>query len=282
MDAITPKRLMRDLGGMDLVFPFTSSDAAATTAFLARTSGLDATHTNAYKALINGLVADGVFSKLDFLYTLGTQDSTNALLNLCSTSFNAVVVGSPTFTADRGFLGVDASATVYLDSQFNPSTAGGSFATNSAHISAWSNTNAASSASGGTIIGNSTSSGNSNSSSILPKYSDGNAYFRINDGTSSAGFVNANSTGQYIANRSGASATQGYRNASLVGSPNAAAGTLANKTIGILVDNDTVSGPFFGGAFEIAAASAGGSLSSTDVTNFYNRLRTFGTTLGWP
>lgn len=42
-----------------------SADAAETTAFLARRSGLDAMHVAAYKALINGLMADGVFAKLD-------------------------------------------------------------------------------------------------------------------------------------------------------------------------------------------------------------------------
>ena len=75
--------------------------------FLARTSGLDTTHVNAYTALIDGLVADGVWSKFDVLRIYATQNSTTALLNLKSSSFTAVTHGSPSFTADRGFTGVD-------------------------------------------------------------------------------------------------------------------------------------------------------------------------------
>src|SRR5262245_58714994 len=90
--------------------------------FLARTSGLDTAHTNAYTALIDGLVADGIWSKLDLLHIYATQDSTNALLNLISSSFTGITHGSPTFTADRGFTGVSGSSTVYIDTQFNPNS----------------------------------------------------------------------------------------------------------------------------------------------------------------
>src|SRR5258706_16256620 len=77
---------------------------ASAAAFLARTSGLDATHTNAYINLICGLVSDGIFSKLDALYIFATQDSTTAMLNLISTSFTASTFsGTLTFTTDRGY-----------------------------------------------------------------------------------------------------------------------------------------------------------------------------------
>jgi hypothetical protein len=85
--------------------PPASGDAAETTAFLARTTGLDATHTNAYKALINGLVADGVFAKLDALYICAAQDLATARLNLVSSSFALVdTSAAPNFTADRPVL----------------------------------------------------------------------------------------------------------------------------------------------------------------------------------
>jgi len=41
------------------------ADAAATTAFLARTSGLSGTETAAYMALINGMVTDGTWALMD-------------------------------------------------------------------------------------------------------------------------------------------------------------------------------------------------------------------------
>lgn len=79
------------------------ADAPQTIAFLARTSGLDATHIAAYKALINGLVADGVWPKLDALWVDATQDSATAVLNLKSASHTATLEGGISFAADVGF-----------------------------------------------------------------------------------------------------------------------------------------------------------------------------------
>src|SRR4051812_42354 len=64
------------------------ANCAASTTFLARTSGLNGTHTNAYNALICGMVADGTWcgSLFDAIYIFATQDSTTALLNLCAAS----------------------------------------------------------------------------------------------------------------------------------------------------------------------------------------------------
>src|SRR5258706_10799563 len=110
-------------------------------AFLARTSGLDSTHITAYTNLLNGLDTDGLTSKLDMLHVYATQDSTTALLNLVSSSFTGTANGSPTFTADRGFTGTASSSTIYIDTGFNPSTAGGQYAQDAAHLSAWCLTN---------------------------------------------------------------------------------------------------------------------------------------------
>lgn len=87
-----------------------ASDAAQTTAFLSRTSGLSGTETAAYKALINGLVADATFSLLDALYILATNTAASAALNLISTSFPLTLIGTPTFTADVGYTGNGANS----------------------------------------------------------------------------------------------------------------------------------------------------------------------------
>jgi hypothetical protein len=132
----------------------------AATNFLARTSGLSATERNAYINLINGLVADGIItgnlsgaagcgSVLDALYILSTNTTTTAKLNLCGTSFSLVYSGTPPeasqFSADHGYTG-DGS-TVLLNTQFNPSTAGGNFALNSASLGVYDLTNRAANAS---------------------------------------------------------------------------------------------------------------------------------------
>jgi hypothetical protein len=129
-------------------------DAAATTAFLARVTAasltIDLTHTNMYRNLINGLVSDGLISgatpKLDALYFFATNTVTGsntalALMSLASSSFAATVSGIPTFTADQGYASTDNASNKALNSNFNPSTAGGHYTQNSAHISVWANNN---------------------------------------------------------------------------------------------------------------------------------------------
>lgn len=247
-------------------------------AFLARTSGLDFAHTVAYSNLINGLVLDGVWAKLDVLYVFATANSTTALLNLVSSSFTGIANGSPNFVADRGFTGVDASTTVYIDSQFNPTTATSPhFTANSCHLSAWVNTAVTPSASGGCLVGSDGSS-SANRSNVFARYSDGNAYFRINDSGSSGGFANASSAGHYIASRTGASASAGYSSGAVLGSPNAASGTLQNRNIFILALNNA-GAPATGTGCQLTSASIGGGLTATDAANLYARLLAYLTTV---
>jgi hypothetical protein len=257
-------------------------DAAETTAFLARTSGLDATHTNAFRALINGSVLDGFFSKFDVLGIPATQDSTTGLLNLVSSSFTATLNGAPTFTIDRGYTGQDAvSPTVSIDSTFNPTTAPTpKFVQNSAHLSVWSVANFTT-ANGGFAAGQTTAGGDPQSD-VVPRYLDGNSYFRINDSTGSGGIVNANSAGHYLSNRSGASAQQGYKNAVDQSVTAVTSAAPVNDSVYVLAEHSTTTGAENGYGGQIAAYSIGGSLTPTDVTNFYNRLRTYMTAVGVP
>ena len=245
------------------------------------TSGLDAAHQTAVTILICGLVTDGVWSKFDVFRIYATQDNVTARFNLVSSSFTADLNGSPTFTADRGFTGVDASSSVYINSNYAPSTNGVQFTQNSAHISAWNITNAASGASGGVITG--ADSGSTRQVNILPKYSDGNAYFRINSDSASAGqsVTNSNASGHYIANRSASNATQGYRNGSSIVSNSVASTAPTSVNVFDLATNSSNS-PTFGAGYQMSASSLGASLSSTDVTNYYNRLRTYMTAVGVP
>lgn len=252
-----------------------TTNATQTTAFLARTSGLNATHTNAYKAMIDGMVSDGVFQKLDVFYVHATQDSTTALLNLVSSSFTGTAHGSPTFTADRGFQGTSGSSTVYIDTGFNPSSAPSpNYTTNSAHIMGWPLTNAADTA----CCGASVSGVNSYP---IPRLSGDLFYCRINNAPGGSDNVaNASSIGQFIVNRSGASATQGYKNGSSVLTPNVASN--GNPNINLYTCGWNNAGTPDGYGQQMAAMSCGGSLSGTDVTNFYNRLRTYLTAVGVP
>lgn len=247
------------------------------TAFLARTTSPDATHISAYTNFICGLVADNVWTKFDALYVLAAQSTTNALLSLVSSTFNATSNGSPTFTADRGYTGTNLSATVYLSTNFNPSTASSpKFTQNSAHVSGWSVTDAGALGTG--FIGYSITT---NEAAIVPKYTDNNAYFRTNS-SGSAGQAVATSQGFYIGNRSSSTAVQGYKDGSQImthtSSDNSVAIQNANMAI-LAININTVPQ---GSGHQIAFASIGSSLSSDDALAFYTRARTYATAVGMP
>ena len=260
-------------------------DAAATTAFLARVTAasltIDSTHATMYRNLINGLVSDGLISgatpKLDALYFFATNTVTGpntalALMSLVSSTFNATVSGVPTFTADQGYASTDNASNKAVNSNFNPSTAGGHYQQNSAHVSLWANNNVTA-VSGGIAIGCNTAAGTG--TAIFPKYSNGNAYWRINDALpASGGITMASSIGHYVANRSAASGTtssQGYKNAVDQGVTAVSSGALTNQPMGICANSASSS---FGtaSACQISCASIGGSLTPTQVTALYNRL----------
>lgn len=113
-----------------------NTDTAEALAFIARTTGLNATHINAYKTLINNLVFDGDFALFDGIYTIATDTANGAhLLNLRSTSFALTQSGTGTFTPDQGWAG--NGSTGFLNTGFTPSTAGGVFTNTSAHMSVY-------------------------------------------------------------------------------------------------------------------------------------------------
>jgi hypothetical protein len=231
--------------------------------------------------LIKGLKSDGVWSKLDRLWLLAAENSQAALTDLVGLTL-ATATGSPTFTTDRGYTGTDTAspAGVRIDTGYDPSTQGVAFTQNSAHASAWCVGNVASS-NGGALLGQGAS--NSTNTSLYDTLTDGNIYSRINDAASS-GSQGAPGTraGHWISNRSGASASQVYQNGSSFSSPNATSGTIRSGTFGILAFNDTNVGWQSGTPNQVAMASMGGSLSSTDASNFYSRLRTYMTAVGVP
>jgi hypothetical protein len=258
---------------------------AATLVWVAAVVAAGGTVSNARRTLVNNLIiglrADGLWNLLDRLWILAAENTQSALVDMKALVL-AVPNGSPAFTANLGYTGVDSSATVYIDTMTNLSNYGGQFTTNSGHASIWSNTNAASTGGGGCTFGSSTASQGNNQTTILPKRVDGNAYFRLDDSTPSGGFANANSTGHYLVNRDSISTTQGYVSGSLFANPNAASGTLANANDIMLAMNDTVLGPVTGGGYQLTMHSIGGNLSGAQVSSFYSRLRTYMTAVGVP
>ncbi len=251
---------------------------ANATAFLARTTGLDTTHRDAYINLINGLDTDGLFTRIDVLHVYATQDSTTALLNLISTSFNGTANGSPTFTADRGYTGTEGSSTVYINTGFNPTVGTPQYTRNSAHISVW-NLSASSSSRG---LGNNGSNGSADASYILTGFS-GDQVFRVNTASVTGSDLTtvASPIGQYVASRNSSSEVKGYKAGSLV-LTNSSATSSALVNLNMYTLGFNFNGTAVGSNNQMAAISFGASLDATQAANLTTRLRTFGTAVGVP
>jgi hypothetical protein len=262
--------------GVPGIAPGTTVPGTEVATFLARTSGLDGTHITAYTNLINGLVTDGVWPKLDVLHIYATQDSKTSLLNLVSCAYTGINSGA-TFTADRGWQGIEDGSN-YIDTQFNATTAQSpKYVQNSAHISIWGTVN-----NGFSFDGSVGANDGTTRTEIFPWLrSDGNLYFRVNGG-SIAGITNIGTTaGYWLANRSSSSRVDGYRNGSSIFSNTSTTSSApANFSINTIAVNDN--GTHRGNGTQAAAATIGSSLSAGDVTNLYNRLRTYMTAVGVP
>lgn len=244
------------------------------TTFLARTSGLDATHTTAYTNLICGLVTDNIWNNLLGFYICATNTLATCQLNLVSTSFSLIdnVGGNdPTFVADRGF--TSSTFNSEQNTQFVASVSGGAtFTLNSAHAMVWPNQTTASSngdfgslAGGGNVYLFTTTAGSSWQASI------NNAGNPLTETT-------ATGQGFYLGTRQGASAATQvtyYYNNTVSGNAASASTTLSSANLFA----GGVNGNGVGGK-QISAASFGGGLSATDAANFYSRVRTYMTAVG--
>lgn len=109
----------------DTVFAITITDVAEeeaeTTALVARmTVAPDSTRRGHINTLIASLKSAGVWAKLQVLQVYAAHHAQASLLNWKSASFNAANTGL-THTTDRGYTG---NAANYINSGFNPSSAG--------------------------------------------------------------------------------------------------------------------------------------------------------------
>jgi hypothetical protein len=248
---------------------------ADTTAWVAAVVGNGGTVSGGRQTLVNslivGLKADGVWSKLDRLWLTAAEDTVSALTDLVATSL-ATAINSPTFTVDRGYEGEDAAVpTKYINSNYTPGT---NYSLNSAHFSTWCVTNIAQTQSGSAM-----GSGASGTNLYLT-FTDGNIYARISDSPESGSQGAPPSlAGHVVVNRSGASASEVYRNGSLFSSPNASAGSVATTDFALLCLNVTPAG---GNSNQFAAFTMGGSLTAAEAGDFYSHLRTYMTAVGVP
>lgn len=236
------------------------------TNFIARTSGLNGAHQTNYTNLICGLVTDGIFSKLDVLYIFATDTTTNALLNLKSSSFNGTVVGALTFTADTGYTGT--GPTNYINTGFNPFSAGGNYSQNSGSMGIYDRTSRTSQTNEEAM---GTQSGAGYSFFAALSFS-ANLSYAINSSSPSA-FANTNSQGQWIFSRTGASAIALQKNGAATTSDTISSVGPDNSNVYIFATNTGSPAAFT--TDQLSAALVGGGLTGTEMTNLAARINTY-------
>lgn len=236
-----------------------------TTALVARMSSTpDSTRQGHINTLIAALKTAGVWSKLDVLYILAAADAQAAKLNWKSTSYNATESGTLTFTADRGYTG--NGSTGILDTAFNPSTAGGNYARDTASMSVWCGTNVTSSAHD---CGN-------NAGSIIARLS-GNTLMRASatvQNTNALGV--ADSTGWTAWSRTGSTNYNWVKN-------NGAPATVTQASTLMTSANFYVCGGNGLSTFStrrVQAFHCGSGLSDAELASFYTALAAYMTAVG--
>ena len=152
----------------------------------------DAIQLEAQNTMACGLVAAGVWAKLDVLFVMANGDSPNCLLNWINPgTFTLIPVNAPTFTAWEGIQG--GGVDEYTNCPWIPSVNGVNYTANSASYGIYSRSN---------VDENSIDAGANSltSDSLLWLRNAGDASIRINSINTSAG-ANADSLGFYVVNK---------------------------------------------------------------------------------
>lgn len=223
--------------------------------------------TDARKTLINNRIvaaqASGAWALRDGFYMMAAADAQAGQRNWKADAFNLTPTGTIAFAADRGY--TSDGTTGYLATGFTPSTAGGQFALNSAHMSLWSRTDAQST---GISMGARTTSTTSQSLIILRNASN-NGSFRINQDVTTGSTAVANSSGGFVARRSAAGATAFWRNGGSIATHDAASTGLSTAAIVIgALNTGGVIGSFV--PYQLASAGFGGDLTDAQILAEYN------------
>ncbi|MGO4127804.1 phage tail protein [Inquilinus sp. YAF38] len=244
-------------------------DADAWSYIAAMTMRPDFARQTLIKNLVDSLKTAGVWAKLDALYLLAAHDAQAAKLNAKAPgSFALTAVSSPVFTVDRGYKGTGAGTMPggYLSTGFNPSTAGGHYALNDAHLSVWVRTPSSS-----TTNGAMSEAGNANAFISSKNATPGTIVTRENDNVSTGVAAGTpNSIELFCLCRTGFGAYSRYHNAASLGDLAQASTSIFNDTFYLLRRGATT----YSDA-QISTASFGSALTPTQEGDFYTALHTY-------
>ena len=150
-----------------------SYSAEATALFARMSTQPDDTRKGLINTFIVGLTTASLWTKLDALYVFAAGDTQAALLNWKGATYNASVVGSPVFTADRGYA---SAAGAYIDSNMAQNVGGTQYTQNAAVFGCYNNV---AGTDGQYLMGLVTNG----STRVIPKTALGGGNWRHNTGT---------------------------------------------------------------------------------------------------
>lgn len=211
---------------------------------------------------------------LDIMYILAAETEQAALLNTVNPgTHNATNVNSVAFEASRGMTGNGSSS--YLDTNYNPSTQGVNFITNSASMGVYSRTNSieASGVDMGIHAGFMQPS-----TRIYSRVTSTQGNIGINDSSSTSFNGSVNSLSLFVLNRASSSDRRLYQAGSELVSLPATSASIPSFTMTI--------GALHGSSFssfsqrQYAFAFMGRSMDATEQSDFYDAIQTFMTAIG--
>jgi hypothetical protein len=238
--------------------------------FFDRIADPGTTRKNHYATLIDGLVADSVWTRIQVLMIYAADIEANALINLKSSSHASINVSSTAFTADRGFTG-DASAD-YLETNYVPSVA----ATQNDHALGAYILNNRTTAAFKWIMG--TQTGGADGCGIAPLWVGDVILSQINS-TNNDTIAETTARGMTIASRTGAGATEMFRNGVSVQTGTDASTGLSTFEYFVL-GMDADGGVSQATDDEVAAIVIGLGMNPTQAAAVSARINTYMTALG--
>lgn len=217
--------------------PSVSYSTEATAYFAAMATEPDADQKSKLDDFISGLVSEGWWAILDAIWIYRGHANADSLLNVKDpASFTSSLVNAPTFTANRGFTGNGTSS--YINTNFNPATAGGNYTQNSACFGVYLTPGVGTETglTNGVAMGTTLSTGLGDS--VIQPRNGSNAYgVRVNNTTVQTAFTSTSRSGLWVARRKAASGTDAlslWKNGASVLSTTTSSAAVASNTFKVL------------------------------------------------
>jgi hypothetical protein len=241
-------------------------------AVVADGGGVSSNEEGYVDTLIKGLKADGIWSNLDRLWLLASENTHEAKIDLVNLQSNTN--NGATFNADQGYAG--NGSTSYVDSGYAPSTSGVNLSQNSASFGIYDRTD---DTGGDSDFGGEDTAG-ANALTVSLRSGNEIKWF-VNDSTGQFDYPTTDA-GMWVTTRTGASAGAVYHDGPQFDTTTNTSSGLTSSSIYISGGSDYGSGTAIINANtdQISAVSIGGGLTSTQAANLSSLINAYMTSIG--